>query len=268
MIENLSIERRPRMNNITLAMIFMLLLPPVARERIMFLLASGCCGSYPRGFCRISIESFCILRVRDGLSDDFKCRMHACTLSHTCFVFAIGRDRSVFRSCLSARGRPCRRGAARHLDDVPGHVSREISSDIYAKVPTDVCCWMDPRSGAGGSGFFLANRRNSWESPCGIVTPMAFEPPSNFLRRSCGSESPSAAPILAGHPETQSRIKLPLARPYMYPLLLLSLFLPLSPSLFRNLLEITYMHAEMFVHCSSGVFRKSFLWRVSSFDVL
>lgn len=34
--------------------------------------------------------------------------------------------------------------------DVPGHIPGEILSDIYAKVPTNVCRWMDPRSGCDG----------------------------------------------------------------------------------------------------------------------
>lgn len=33
-----------------------------------------------------------------------------------------------------------------------GHVPREILSDIYAKVPTNVCSWMDPPSGGGADG--------------------------------------------------------------------------------------------------------------------
>lgn len=93
--------------------------------------------------------------------------------------------------------------------DVLGHVPREILSDIYAKVPTNVCSWMDPPSG----GFDLFRTESAGilraaPSPrCGTSSPEVPLLPWSEPRR-----DETVPPCLLATPreifETQSWIKI------------------------------------------------------------
>lgn len=81
---------------------------------------------------RSSIDLSHVVRAKEeeSLSDNFKCRTYA-----------------RFPYVLRFRDQSLREERSRDPRDVLGRVPGEILSDIYAKVPTNVCRWMDPRSG-------------------------------------------------------------------------------------------------------------------------
>jgi len=104
-------------------------------------------------FIRFILSVACA-KEEECLSNNFKCRTHARLL----YVLRFG-DQSV--ASKSAGGDP--------HGDILGHVPREILSDIYAKVPTNVCRWMDPRSGGGVASTSSARL-------CGILRRLPIAP--------------------------------------------------------------------------------------------
>lgn len=126
-----------------------------------------------------------------SLSDNFKCRTHALVPYVPRFYDQVGLS-----SLREGREGGKREGEGEYSrGDVLGHVPREILSDIYAKVPTNVCSWMDPPSGGGDVG--VASRLLPHESaeffgkkpPCGTSlslalseeNPVATKPPLSSL---------------------------------------------------------------------------------------